>query len=156
MEGDAGGQHVFERQPGDACSALPPGYSRREPEKTVLYQSIQENLATFLAQMQQGDNRGLPAYVEREFGRYLGCGILSEGFAHVWCEGCGHDFLVAFSCKNRGICPSCTARRAHEVAAHLVDHVLPRVPIRQWVLSFPRRIRWHLGSPSRVGAIIRG
>jgi len=26
-------------------------------------------------------------------------------------------------------------------AAHLVDHVLPRVPMRQWVLTFPWPLR---------------
>jgi hypothetical protein len=31
-----------------------------------------------------------------------------------------------------------------EVSAHLVDQVLPRVQHRQWVLSMPRRVRWHL------------
>jgi hypothetical protein len=28
-----------------------------------------------------------------------------------------------------------------ETAAHLVDHVVPRVPVRQWVLSFPIPLR---------------
>jgi hypothetical protein len=46
-----------------------------------------------------------------------------------------------FSCKKRGICPSCGARRMVETAAHLVDHVIPRVPVRQWVLSFPWPLR---------------
>jgi hypothetical protein len=32
----------------------------------------------------------------------------------------------------------------HDTAAHLVDRVLPRVPMRQWVVTFPRRERWHL------------
>jgi hypothetical protein len=31
-----------------------------------------------------------------------------------------------------------------ETAAHLVDHVPPRVPVRQWVLSVPKRLRHHL------------
>jgi hypothetical protein len=31
-----------------------------------------------------------------------------------------------------------------ERAAHLVDHVLPAVPIRQWVLSLPFRLRYVL------------
>src|SRR5690606_24991356 len=44
---------------------------------------------------------------------------------------------VAFSCKNRGLCPSCAGRRMAAQAAHLVDCVLPAVPIRQFVLSFP-------------------
>jgi hypothetical protein len=28
-----------------------------------------------------------------------------------------------------------------ETAAHLVDYVIPRVPVRQWVLSFPIPLR---------------
>lgn len=48
---------------------------------------------------------------------------------------------MAFSCKRRGICPSCGARRMAQTAAHLVDHVIPRVPVRQWVLSFPIPLR---------------
>ena len=28
-----------------------------------------------------------------------------------------------------------------ETAAYLVDHILPRVPVRQWVLSFPIPLR---------------
>ena len=28
-----------------------------------------------------------------------------------------------------------------EAAAHLVDHVIPKVPVRQWVLSFPIPLR---------------
>jgi hypothetical protein len=48
---------------------------------------------------------------------------------------------VAFSCKRRGFCLGCVARRMAETAAHLVDHVIPRVPVRQWVLSFPIPLR---------------
>ena len=31
-----------------------------------------------------------------------------------------------------------------ERAAHLVDDVFPDVPVRQWVLSLPYRLRYHL------------
>ena len=31
-----------------------------------------------------------------------------------------------------------------ERAAHLVDHVFPAVPVRQWVLTFPHRLRYRL------------
>jgi hypothetical protein len=31
-----------------------------------------------------------------------------------------------------------------ETAAHLVDHVFPRVPVRQWVFSLPKRLRYFL------------
>jgi hypothetical protein len=64
--------------------------------------------------------------------------------------------LVAFSCKGRGVCPSCNARRMVEVAAHLTDHVLPPLPIRQWVLSLPKRIRPFLPhDPDLAGAVLR-
>jgi Putative transposase len=41
----------------------------------------------------------------------------------------------------RGFCPSCGARRMAETAAHLVDCVIPPVPVRQWVLSLPIPLR---------------
>ena len=49
--------------------------------------------------------------------------------------------LVAFSFKRRGICPSYGARCMAAAAAHLVGHVIPTVPVRQWVLSFPILLR---------------
>jgi hypothetical protein len=35
-------------------------------------------------------------------------------------------------------------RRMTERAAHLIDHVLPHVPVRQWVLSLPFELRYRL------------
>jgi hypothetical protein len=34
------------------------------------------------------------------------------------------------------------ASRASEIGAHLVDNVIPRVPVRQWVLSIPMPLRY--------------
>ena len=43
-----------------------------------------------------------------------------------------------------------------EVAAHLSDTVVPPVPIRQWVLSLPKRLRRYLPhDPELAGAILR-
>ena len=42
-----------------------------------------------------------------------------------------------------------------ETAAHLVDHVLPPLPVRQWVLSVPKRLRWYLErEPRAVSAVL--
>jgi hypothetical protein len=71
----------------------------------------------------------------------LECGILCFGFARALCTGCGRAFVVAFSCKGRGVCPSCNGRHMAQTAAHLVDHVIPPVPVRQWVISVPKRRR---------------
>jgi hypothetical protein len=92
--------------------------------------------------------------VERELRRYLECGILAYGFARARCPECGHDFLVAFTCKGRGVCPSCNARRMAETAAHLVDHVFPPLPVRQWVLSVPKRLRWYLEREPKAVTIV--
>jgi hypothetical protein len=66
------------------------------------------------------------------------------------CEGCGHDLLVAFSCKGRGFCPSCGGRRMTQTAAHLVDRVFPEAPVRQWVLSAPFELRFLLARQPAV------
>ena len=90
------------------------------------------------------DGEGLPGFVEQEFRDFLRCGSLGGGFARFRCAGCGFDRLVPFSCHGRTFCPSCGGRRMAERAAHLVDRVFPRVPVRQWVLSLPPRLRYRL------------
>jgi len=127
-----------------AASSRTATYRRRQPERTVLYRTVQSHLATWLELAQDESGRSAPAHVEREFHRYLECGILAHGFARARCAGCGHDFLVAYSCKGRGVCPSCNTRRMVETAAHLADHVIPHLPVRQWVLSVPKRLRYFL------------
>jgi hypothetical protein len=47
--------------------------------------------------------------------------------------------------------PSCNTRRMVESAAHLTDHVFPRLPVRQWVLSVPKRLRYFM---QRDGAVL--
>ena len=105
---------------------------------------MQNHLATWLALHDDGTGDGVPGVTEREFHRYLECGILTHGFARARCADCGHDFLIAYSCKGRGVCPSCTTRRMVETAAHLALHVIPRLPVRQWMLSVPKRLRYEM------------
>ena len=135
----------FEREPGAASRPLPKTYLRRTPETTALYAIVRNNLETFLddASARHESGAGYPRFVEQEFRRYLGCGILARGFARVRCPSCGFERLGAFSCKGR-LCPSCWARKAADTAAHLVDRVLPEATYRQWVLTFPWEIRFLL------------
>jgi hypothetical protein len=107
----------------------------------VLYELVREHLESFVAHARENYEGGLPRYVEQEFRAFLKCGLFSEGFSRVHCDACGHDLLVAFSCHGRTICPSCTGRRMANVAAHLVDRVLPDVPLRQYVLTVPYELR---------------
>ncbi len=132
----------------------PGRYQPRRPSQSVLYRCVQEHLETWLVQCRDGhcDAGPVPAYVEREFRRYLECGILAHGFARARCGQCGHDFLIAFSCKGRGVCPSCNTRRMAATAAHLTDHVLPDLPLRQWVLVVPKRLRYFWNATPRSRA----
>jgi hypothetical protein len=134
------------REQGAACGRT---YRRRQPEGTPLYVAVRENLATLLCEA-DAVGWGLPRYVVRDFSRYLDCGQLANGFARVRCEACGDELQVAFSCKGRGVCPSCNAKRAHQTAAHLVERVLPHVPYRQWTLSFPFRLRLALARDAQL------
>jgi len=98
----------------------------------VLHQLVRENLASFLSEAAERYLSGeLPPFIQGEFERYLSCGILEYGFARVRCATCRDELLVAFSCKNRGVCPSCSARRMADTAAHLRDQVFPAVPLHQ-------------------------
>ncbi|MET3140153.1 hypothetical protein AAKU61_004542, partial [Undibacterium sp. GrIS 1.2] len=67
--------------------------------------------------------------------------MFAHFFSLAWCNDCGCDYFVAYSCKGRGVYLSCNIRRMVEKAAHLTDHVSPRLPVRQWVLSVSKRLR---------------
>jgi hypothetical protein len=56
-------------------------------------------------------------------------------------RGHGWPALPVARCKGRGVCPSCNGRHMAQTAAHLADHVIPPVPVRQWVISVPKRRR---------------
>ena len=129
------------RQPQRAPDGAPVHYERHRPEQTTLYRLVQQHAASFVAHTEASTGSELPRFIKDEFDAFLECGILAHGFLRLRCSECGHDKLLAFSCKRRGFCPSCGARRMSRTAAHLVDHVIPHVPVRQWVLSLPIALR---------------
>jgi len=128
-------------------------YERRRPEKTPLHKVVSENLESWLA-WREAAERPVSGYVEDELRGYLECGILCFGFARAVCMSCRMGFVVAFSCKGRGVCPSCNGRHMAQTAAHLADHVIPPVPVRQWVISVPKRLRGMLADRPRAVAAL--
>src|SRR5262249_54619982 len=119
------------------------GYRRREPRAMLLYQTVAQHWPAFRERAEEAG--GLPRFVEREFEEYLRCGLLEWGCVHLVCRSCGPSELVALSCRRRGFCPSCLGRRMSDSAVHLVQRVLPRVPIRHWIASLPWGLRALLG-----------
>jgi len=142
-----------------ACARPATGYTyaRREPEKSALYKVLQEHLLTFEQEWSdEASGRTLPKFVTDELHGFMSCGILGRGFAHLYCKTCREHYAVAFSCKARAVCPSCLGRRMNEGALNLVDHVLPDVPLRQFVLTMPFPLRFPLAFDGKLlGQVVR-
>ena len=85
-------------------------HEHHQPEQTLLYQLVEAHYPTLVDQLAQ-QGKSLPEHVHQEFEAYLKCGRLEHGFLRVRCDKCHFERLVAFSCKKRGFCPSCGARR---------------------------------------------
>ena len=82
---------------------------RHRPEQTTLYRLVQQHAARFIAHTEASTGE-LSRFIKDEFDAFLACGVLAHGFLRLRCGACGHDKLLAFSCKRRGFCPSCGAR----------------------------------------------
>src|SRR5205809_52446 len=131
--------------------AKPPAWplaARRARRSPALLRQTRRDGRGFSGISERG--REVPQFVEREMRAYLSCGILACGFLRLKCESCGKDRLLPLSCKGRSVCPSCCGRRMVDTAAHLVDRVFPRVPVRQWVLSLPFALRYRLAYDSTM------
>ncbi|HKU42483.1 MAG TPA: transposase [Polyangiales bacterium] len=114
---------------------------------------VRNHLAGFLEQARES---GVPHFVDKELRAYLRCGVLAHGFCRLQCGGCNYELLVPFSCKGRGFCPSCGGKRMTDLALHLTEHVIPYVPVRQFVLSIPHRLRYLLAyDHARCLAVLR-
>jgi hypothetical protein len=79
----------------------------------------------------------------------------------VRCRECGHEYLLAYSCKRRYFCTSCHTKRAVAFAEWLHSTVLWPVAHRQIVLTIPKMLRAYfrydrrlLGDLCRVAAAV--
>ena len=56
---------------------------------------------------------------------YLTGGILCFGCGRARCASCGQGFVVACSCKGRGVCPSCNASDRRSITTCISMHARP-------------------------------
>jgi Transposase zinc-binding domain len=89
-------------QPQLAPNGDPLHCERHSKEQTTLHRPVQQHAATVIGETEAPPRADLPQRVTGEFDAFLECGILAHGFLRVRCGDCGHDKLVAFSCKRRG------------------------------------------------------
>lgn len=119
-------------------------YIARRPWDSPLYRLIyhyRDELEYRWSELFEEQYGFLRRVVLDAFDRYLNCGILRHGAARARCEKCNHSVLIAFSCKRRGVCPSCQAKRGVLFAEHLNEEVLLQQPHRHLVFSIPKRLR---------------
>jgi hypothetical protein len=137
-----------------SCPKISPFvYKPRSPEKTVFFQVIKKYYKTWVKKSEK-EGKKIPFYVHREFQGFIKCGILSHGFACAHCSACNSEFLVGFSCKLR-LCPSCCTQDMVATAAHIQENVIGQLPVRQWVMSFPKRIRHYLQTDAILQKVLR-
>ena len=89
-------------------------YRPRHPQDSDYYHCVEDYFETFVQSYDEQFSRQYGfwrPYIEQVIYRYLDCGDLQHGFARVKCKDCGHEYLLAFSCKRRHFCPSCHQKR---------------------------------------------
>ena len=118
--------------------------TRRSPTESVLYRvlyHLREDLEGQWDDRYAATHGILRKEILAALDDYLNCGILIHGCARAVCEKCHHSELIPLSCKKRGVCPSCDAKRAHIFAEHLHENVLLPYPHAHQVYTLPKRIR---------------
>jgi hypothetical protein len=131
-------------------------YRPRTTQDSAVVRVLREHLDELLERVEADADRRLPAFVVKQLRSMISCGDFLRGFARFECTACRAPLVVPFSCKSR-VCPSCSARRMSEQAAHMVDRILPGdVPYRQWVVTFPWNLARRLAFDSELtSAVIR-
>jgi transposase-like protein len=137
---------VFPRESADKTVSAQgrPAYRTRKPEASPLWQLVTNHAHTFL---EVYDDRYAPRYgplravVPRALEGFHRCGLLAWGFARVRCPACRHEYLLAFSCKQRCLCPACHPKRQAAFGEFVSGEILEPVPHRHVVISLPRRLR---------------
>ena len=132
----------------------------RDKAKGPLYRLVLDHLEEFeICLRRPQDHRPRPPRsVIEHLQKYIECGIARFGVMRFRCQQCGEDLFVAFSCKKRGFCPHCDAKRATIIMADASDRLLPEVGYRQYVLTIPKRLRWFVNQnaalPGEISRIL--
>jgi hypothetical protein len=121
-------------------------YRRRHPEKTVLYRVLFHCFERFVSEYETRFEKEYGYFrpvVKEVVEKYLDCANPKNGFARVKCcnRGCKAEYLLTLSCKTRGFCPSCHAKRVEEWGEWVREEVLLDAGHRQVVFTIPKMLR---------------
>ena len=119
-------------------------YRQRHPERSVFYRVFFHYFDRFLLEYENRFEREygyLRPVIQEVVDKYLDCGNPKCGFARIRCSDCRKEMLLTFSCKVRGFCPSCHAKRREEWGEWMRESLLLDVPHRQVVFTIPKMLR---------------
>ena len=119
-------------------------YRQRHPEKSVLYRVLFHHFEEFLSEYENRFQKSFGYFrpvIQKVVGKYLDCGNPFCGFARIRCQKCGKEYLLSFSCKVRGFCPSCHAKRLEEWGEWMREKLILDVPHCQVVFVIPKMLR---------------
>ncbi len=129
--------------PSPRADAYPRIYRPRNPSATPLFQLAEahyEDVKSVWEDRFEKTHGRWRGFTDTVAARYLDCASPQAGFARLRCDTCHSERLLTFSCRQRGICPSCDAKRAAAFAAFLHDDVFD-VPHAMWVFTIPKMLR---------------
>ena len=133
-----------------------PCYRARDPGGSALSQIVLNNLTEFEQWLKNPPDSRLRPHpsVITALEKFVECGVMRYGVVRFRCPECGKDMIVAFSCKRRGLCPICDAKRSAIITAEALDRLLPPALYRQWVLVVPKRLRYFINhQPDLAGQL---
>lgn len=119
-------------------------YRQRHPERTIFYRVFFHYFERFLREYESRFEKEygyLRSVIQEVVEKYLDCGNPMGGFARIRCPDCREERLLMFSCKTRGFCPSCHAKRREEWSEWMREELLLDVPHRQVVFTIPKMLR---------------
>lgn len=98
-------------------------YRPRQPRASPVWQALKEHWSAYQTRQEAGIARKhpLPAHAPAAVKAFLRCGDLHAGFTRLRCPDCHHEYLLAFTCKQRGLCAACHQRRVLTEAPFIAD-----------------------------------
>jgi hypothetical protein len=127
-----------------ACLCLHPFIDLEIPTKPLIIAASKTTLKPwnkFMKIVTKGFTASFVPMSNRLWTSFWIAEILKNGFARIKCEDCGHEYLLAFSCKRRHFCPSCHQKRVVEFGEWLCQNVIKAVPHRHFVFGIPKILR---------------
>ena len=136
---------AFRTKEREACAvSLQGSYRPRRPRTSPLWRCLVAHFDEFLAlypERYEARLGYLRPVIQHVVEKFLACGDLTQGFARIRCPQCRQEYLLAFSCRGRGFCPSCHQKRVLLFGERISKRVAARVPHRHYVFAIPIMLR---------------